>query len=252
MFNGFKYFINYLDIGFSKAFLGSQSIARKVLKDRLMAKLNKDIDGREFAIVSGVSPSTDIPEFDDGIASGRSNGAGIYSSAYRVNVIPNVFKEIIASHHQEIAKYLGNGFLYEPPLFFRTLHMPDALATYDVYSNVWHHDSHDGDRLLKIFVCLMDIGKQDGPFMFLDRENTLKYWSELVERWDFEKIAAVPEFSEQQFAVGVKGTYLIINTANCMHRASIPQKYRDMMQITLYPNWCTAPDRKTYVSDAVI
>jgi hypothetical protein len=248
MFNSFKYFINYLDIGFSKAFLGSQSIARKVLKDRLMAKFNKDIDGREFAIVSGVSPSKDIPEFDDGIASCRSNGAGIYSSAYRVNEIPSVFKEIIASHHQEIVKYLGNGFLYEPPLFFRTLHMPDALANYDVYSNVWHHDSHDGDRLLKIFVCLMDIGRQDGPFMFLDRENTLKYWPELVERWDFAKIAAVPQFSEQQFAVGVKGTYLIINTANCMHRASIPQKYRDMMQITLYPKWCQSLDRKTYPS----
>ena len=226
--------------------MGSQSTARKVLKDRLMVKLNKGIDGREFEIVSGVSPSTDIPEFDYGIASGRSNGAGIYSSAYRVDAIPSVFKEIIASHHHEIVKYLGNDFLYEPSLFFRTMNMPDELTTYDVYSNVWHQDSHDGDRLLKIFVFLMDIGKQDGPFMFLDRENTLKYWPELVERWDFEKIAAVPEFSEQKFAVGAKGTYLIINTASCMHRASIPQKYRDMMQITLYPHWCQSLDRMTY------
>ena len=246
MFNGFKFLINYLDVGFSKAFMGSQSTARKVLKDRLMAKLDKDIDGREFAIVIGASPSTDIPEFEDSIASGRSNGAGIYSSAYRVDAIPSFIKEIIASQYQNIVKYLGNDFLFEPPLFFRTLSLPDALITYDVYSNVWHQDSHDGDLLLKIFVCLMDIEKQDGPFIFLDRENTLKYWQKLVERWDFEKIAAVPEFSEQKFLVGAKGAYLIINTANCMHRASIPQKYRDMMQITLYPKWCQSLDRKTY------
>lgn len=247
MFNGLKYFINNLDVAFSKAFLGSQSTARKVLKDRLMAKLNKDIDGREFAIVSGASLTADIPEFDNGMACVRGNGAGAYSSAYHVDVIANIFKEIIAKHHQEIVKYLGSDFLYEPPLFFRTLHMPSALATYDVYSNIWHQDSHDGDRLLKIFVCLMDIGDQDGPFMFLNRENTLKYWPELVDRWDFKKIAAVPEFPEQQFTTGVKGTYLIINTANCMHRASIPQKYRDMMQITLYPKWRQSSDRKMYL-----
>jgi hypothetical protein len=247
MLKNIKSFLNYIDIGFAKSFLGVQSNASRVVKDRLMAKFDKDIDGYEFVIVCGLSTNSEIPKYDDNNAIGRSNGSGVYSSSYRLTVIPDVFNQIITRHYQEILNYLGKDFLYEPPLFFRTLHMPDSLKTYDVYSNIWHQDSHDGDRLLKIFVCLMDITQHDGPFIFLDRKATLKNWSELVERWDFKKISAIPEFSEQQFAVGVKGTYLILNTANCMHRASIPENYRDMMQITLYPKWRLAPDRKVYV-----
>lgn len=245
-----KLFGNMLDVAFSKAFLGSQSIARKVLKDKCMAAIRPDIDGKEFEIATGIMATEIVPAFNESIASGRSNGAGIYSKAYREDHIPSVFHSIIRKHQQDIVRFLGKDYLYEPPLFFRTYRMPQELETYDVYSNVWHQDSHDGERLLKIFVCLMDIGPDDGPFMYLNRKDTLKYWSELMERWDFEKIAVLPHFPEQQYATGQKGAYLIINTANCMHRASIPQNFRDMMQITLYPSWCDAPDRKLYAVSA--
>ena len=241
-----KLFANKLDVAISKSFLGSQSIARRVLKDRLMAAIRADIDGREFEIVTGNAPPQTIPDFDESLASGRGNSVGVFSKSYRVDYIPEVFHSIIEKHGREIDRYLGKDYLYEPPLFFRTFNMPKELEVYDVYSNVWHQDSHDGERLLKIFVCLMDIGKDDGPFMFLSRNDTLKHWPELMERWDFRKTAALPQYAEQQCATGPKGAYLIINTANCMHRASIPSNFRDMMQITLYPNWSRAPDRKVY------
>ena len=43
-----------------------------------------------------------------------------------------------------------------------------------------------------------------------------------------------------------KGDYLIINTATCLHRASIPQSFRDMIQVTLYPNWRKKDSRSVY------
>lgn len=235
-----------MDVAFSKAFFGCQSIARNVIKDRFQSALRGNSGHLDFQIMTGAVSADRIPMYDESKARGRSNGAGVYSSAYRANDIPSVFDEIIARHYKEIQRYLGKHFLYEEPLFFRTLNMPLALETYDVYSNVWHQDSHDGDRLLKIFVCLMDVNADDGPFMFLDRAATLRHWAVLAERWTFEKIGAVPYFPEQQYAVGSKGSYFILNTATCMHRASIPREYRDMMQITLYPSWRKAADRKVY------
>lgn len=130
MFNNIKSFINYLDIGFSKAFFGCQSIARRVLRDRISAMLRPDISGGEFEIVKGRVTSIAAPSFDVSLASSRSNGVCSFSQAYRVEEVPLLFSEIISTHYDEIINYLGRDFLHEPPLFFRTWHMPSELETY--------------------------------------------------------------------------------------------------------------------------
>jgi len=165
---------------------------------------------------------------------------------YFVEELHDVFRQIIFANKHQIEAFLGRGFLYSPTLYFRTFNLPPGLETFDVYSNIWHLDSHEGERSLKIFVCLMDVGEDDGPFTYLDRASTLKNWTSLADRWDFTKIASVPSFPEERSAVGPRGTYLIINTGTCMHRSSIPKEYRDMMQVELYPSWCKLSNRKTF------
>lgn len=49
-------------------------------------------------------------------------------------------------------------------MYFRNYSMPDYLETFNIYSNVWHLDSHNGFKLLKIFVLLHDTSDDDGPF----------------------------------------------------------------------------------------
>ena len=91
--------------------------------------------------------------------------------------------------------------------------------------------------MINIFVLVSNIKKDDGPFIFLDRNNTKKYWNLIGERWTFDKTNADKSFQEEINFVGDKGEYILINTSNCLHRASIPNSKRDMIQITLYPSW---------------
>ena len=246
MYGKIKLFLNYLDLAISKSFFGSQSITRKILRDRLLAFVRRDVQSDAFDIISGNPLSVALPFFDDTKSLGRGNGPEQFSRMYFEDDLHDVFKEIILAHRAEIEAFLGKGFLYSPTLYFRTLSLPPGMDTFDVYSNIWHLDSHEGERSLKIFICLMDVGADDGPFMYLDRAATLKYWKSLVERWDFTKMAAVPSFPEAKFAKGPRGTYLIINTGTCMHRASIPKGHRDMMQVELYPSWCKTQNRKSF------
>jgi hypothetical protein len=246
MLNKIKLFLNYLDLALSKSFFGSQSIVRKVLRDRFYAIIRRDVQSSEFRIVRGRTPQAELPNFDDAKTLGLGNRAAEFSRMYFVEDLNDTLKQIILAHQLQIKAFLGEGFLYSPTLYFRTLSLPPGLDTFDVYSNVWHLDSHEGERSLKIFICLMDVGADDGPFMYLDRVATLKYWKSLVERWDFTKMAAVPHFPEEQFLIGPRGTYLIINTGTCMHRASIPKGHRDMMQVELYPSWCKSSNRRSF------
>ena len=131
-------------------------------------------------------------------------------------------------------------------MVFRIKKIPAELYTYDVYSNVWHQDSSEGERLIKIFINLQNISRNDGPLTWLNREATLKYWKQLYQRYEFNKFREILNFPEQESAKGKMGSYFIINTARCMHRASIPNKYRDMMQLELLPNWRPGKNRKVY------
>jgi hypothetical protein len=249
LLQNFIYFINSLNLLISKSFFYSQSNFSDVIKDISLIffkkfKLNSDF----FQSISGHS-TTKLPNFNTEIATVRGNGNSINSMSYNLDSIDNIFKDIITEHELIIKKYLGNSFLYEPPLFFRNYNIPEEFQNYDIYSNVWHQDSHDGYVLLKVFILLTDIDESDGPFMFLERTDTKKYWKELRERWTFKKFKNIPTFKEEKKLTGKKGDYIIINTATCMHRASIPANLRDMAQITLYPNWRTNKGRKIYIFD---
>jgi len=169
----------------------------------------------------------------------RSNTKDKISSFYIERSTPDYLLPIINDNKKAIHDYLGKNFQIEYSMFFRNYNIPDYLETFNVYSNVWHQDSHDGFKLLKIFVLLHDTTDDDGPFFFLERKDTIKHWNKLRDRFGFHQSVEkkIMKFDEEKKFTGKKGDYLIINTSNCMHRASIPKNYRDMVQILLYPNW---------------
>lgn len=247
MHNSFKYFFSSLNSLVSKSFFYSQSKFSDILKDRLYGFIKRKLicNNNEFISVSGFSDIS-VPIFELELSTERGNSVSAKSLSYTTEIIPDIFHDIILKNRNIIENYLGKGFLYEAPLFFRTKNIPSEYINYDIYSNVWHQDSHDGDLLLKIFILLKDVSENDGPFIFLERKDTIKYWKDLCDRWSFSKFKAIPTFSEEKKVVGKKGDYVIINTSNCMHRASIPDFERDMAQIALYPNWRKKSDRNIY------
>jgi hypothetical protein len=245
--NNLRYFISKLNLLLGTSFFYSQSGFSEVFKDTLFNLfLNLKWNKKTFIPFTG-SAKTTPPIFDLNNAKVRGNSDSISSFSYTTNeFVEPIFHEIIFENRKLIEEYLGKNFIYEAPLYFRNLNIPLEFQNYDVYSNVWHQDSHDGDMLLKIFILLSDVGPDDGPFMYLDRNQTKKYWNELRDRWSFSKFKQIPVIPGEQRAIGKKGDFLIVNTANCMHRASVPNEKRDMAQITLYPKWRKNSTRKQY------
>ena len=66
----------------------------------------------------------------------------------------------------------------------------------------------------------------------------------LKDRYKIRHITATHRVENEDYFIGEPGSYIILDTSRCLHRASIPTNFRDMAQVTLYPNW-----RKTKVNN---
>jgi hypothetical protein len=238
---GIKGILTDLNHSISHNFMYSQSRFSDVTYDTLQSyKLLST-----FEATTGKLETHDL-SFDENKVTNKARAKKNLSKSYTTNDVCPELQQIIMDHRQKIEAYLGTGFLFEEPLYFKNFHYPDEMEGYDIYSNVWHQDSHDGNRLLKIFVNLMDVQEQDGPFCYLTEKNTRLNWKKMGRRWTFNNIGNIFDPPETQRAVGDAGSYLLIDTSRCLHRASNPVEFRDMLNITLYPKWRVRHGRKKY------
>lgn len=223
-----------LNITFGKIFYKCHSGLYKSLRDSVKIIFSRGVSLRSWTISSGVV------EVGELVINYTANKGG-FTNSYIFEDIPDVFREIVMRNIIPITKYLGKDFTYETPTAWVNKELPDWARNYDIYSNVWHMDSHDGFRLLKIFINVNDTSPQDGPLVYLSRENSVKYFYDLWDRWTFENLRkGLPRiFIEELRFCSNAGGYLIINTANCFHRASSPQAQgvRPILQMILYPKW---------------
>ena len=60
--------------------------------------------------------------------------------------LPSVLHQIIQQNYKSIVQYLGRDFVHDETLLWRDFNFSESLSGYDLYSNVWHQDSHDGNR----------------------------------------------------------------------------------------------------------
>lgn len=93
---------------------------------------------------------------------------------------------------------------------------------------------------------LHEVNESEGPLVYLDRESTKKNWHFLKDRWTYKNKNGIKEFVEQKKFTGKRGNYLLVNTAECAHRASVPTKERTMLVATLYPQWRAKDTRSLY------
>lgn len=230
-----KYLFLNIDTIISKSFFYSQSRFTYVLRDFFFIKFYRLT--KKFYPLKG-SNNSPIPKINENEFSSRSNASlAKYSVSYEINEIPEIIKSIIAVNKKNIEDYLGKGFCYEPPIIFRNFNFPKEFSSFDVYSNIWHQDSFNGNRLLKIFILLNKVSESDGPFHYLDPDLVKLNWAKIRDRWSFESQDQVLSITGELRLTGDKGDYLIIDTSVCTHRASIPSNYRDILQITLLPKW---------------
>ena len=241
MFSNTRYFLRKLDTLISGSFFYSQSRFTELLKDYYHSLKNRINPTVNFEIIKD-RVEIDKFQINEKDLIFRSD----FSKMIDYEKIPDFVEKIINLNKTKIEKFLGKNFLVTKCKFYRTFSFDKWLSKHDIISNIWHQDSHDGYKMINIFVLVSNIKKDDGPFIFLDRNNTKRYWSLIGERWTFDKTNADKSFQEEINFVGNKGEYILINTSNCLHRASIPNSKRDMIQITLYPSWRKRNNREVF------
>jgi hypothetical protein len=121
-------------------------------------------------------------------------------------------------------------------ILYRNFHIPPEDVEPGVISNQWHHDG-DYPDILKIFVNISNVTKDDGPFHLVSRQDSISHMA------DYEHPRGVPDnviknSSNVVRATGPPGTTVIANTNQCLHRAGVPEngRTRDLLQIKLIPS----------------
>tara|TARA_B110000971_G_C20022662_1_gene507135 strand:- start:386 stop:1114 length:729 start_codon:yes stop_codon:yes gene_type:complete len=235
-----KYFIVQIDFLISKSFFFSQSRISQIIKDFFISFISSSIRQNNFSTISG---SIEIKDFTYEIG---KNKRADYSNSLVIEKTPNFIKEIIDNNKTTIENFIGKDFLQDDIMVYRNFNIDDSLSKYDVYSNIWHMDSHDGYKMVRLFILLNTVTEDDGPLYYLEREETKKNWNTLRERWTYDKKYSDFKYPEQKMLTGTKGDYLLLNTSTCAHRASIPKDTRDILAVTFYPSWRNSKGRKVY------
>ena len=242
LLSNIRSFISGLDFLISKSFFYLQCSFRLIILDYFKTLFKKEKFTKDFKILRG-----DLPNIESNYNfETDTNQKILFSDLIVKNELDKNVNEIIKTHYKEIVNYLGRSFLHDQVKIYRNYNFPEKFHDYDVFANIWHQDTHDGKRLLKIFVLLEDVDESCGPLVFLDRLNTKKNWKLIKERYRTHNVNSRVKIENQIKFTGKKGDYLIVDTSNCMHRAGIPEIKRDMMQITLYPNWMNKDGREIY------
>lgn len=236
-----------LDVLLSQIFFYSQSRASNVLKDKWFSffrSLNSN-----FTQVRGNIGTT--PKIDENRLSKKNrsgNSRDFFASGYEIEPLPTEMSNIIDRHFDDIVAYLGKNFVHDKTAVWRNYSFPHEFLSHDIYSNVWHQDSDEGNRCLKIFLLVHDVDVSRGPFRFIEFKSVKKHWDKLRERYSVKNVRSLSKFDEEVLFCGKKGDYIIVDTSKCMHRASVPEqgKFRDIIQLSLYPSWRKTQQRFSY------
>jgi hypothetical protein len=68
----------------------------------------------------------------------------------------------------------------------------------------------------------------------------------LIYKLDFQEYLR-SQHDDQKIFIGTKGEYLLVDTSSCAHRASVPENFRDILAVTLYPSWRKHKSRRTFI-----
>lgn len=233
-----KYFVVQLESLVSRAFFSSQSRFSDLVIDFLWSRIYAA--GGKFGLrvgkietdIHSASLTSEFPRMPP--------KDGTYFCSMRSDALTETFQKIESIFREDFENYLGAGYIMEKPYIYRTFSFPSQFHGFDIFSNVWHVDSHDGNRLLKIFLLLDKVDEVGGPLTILNEDQSQNVWRFARDRWGFHNKKQPREWEGSDRLTGDSGSFLIADTTRCLHRAGVPSPksgYRDMAVVTIYPKW---------------
>ena len=151
--------------------------------------------------------------------------------SYLKNFLINISKEPI-----NILKNLFKCNVYITTVQIRrTYHInKNEFKNESIYSEDFHCDKYVGTHY-KQFIYLNDVDAHNGPFIYMSKDMTKKFVKNFRFKNRFIKDTSKEKLDKfENYFTGEKGSSILVNTTQCLHRAGIPKqgKFRDIIVIT--------------------
>ena len=137
----------------------------------------------------------------------------------------------LSSTIHDLSKYYKSNVTINNVQIFRIKNENNLeIQNKEVYSNYFHQDAYLF-TYIKIFVNLMDISETEGPLEIVSINNSSKFIKKFKYK-DRNKYKYVEDPIVYK-NTGKAGDCFLFSSAQCFHKAGIPNKHRDIMQIIL-------------------
>lgn len=149
-------------------------------------------------------------------------------------------KEIISTNLRDtindLKKYYNSNIVVGNVHMFRNHYTDKSVEGKkedQVYANFYHNDGYL-ITYIKIFINLMDVNEEDGPLNIISKQKTKAFIKKTKYKDRYNYIPLEKDDADLVYKnIGKFGDCFLFSTPECMHKASIPKKHRDMMQIIL-------------------
>ena len=153
--------------------------------------------------------------------------------------IPRVIDVVNPRVCRLISGYYRRDFRITNITCWRNYHVPPAVSSErELFSYRWHCDTGNVSKLT-LFVMLTDTSNNHGPTHSLTKQRTrylirTGYRNRNRYHHSSQEMEEPPHVSK---ATGARGTALLLNATQCLHRASIPRagNHRDMLSVGIEP-----------------
>ena len=212
----------YHDLGYMKPNVNSKEIA-KFLSEKIQSPNIKKIQKLSNQYSS-------VFEIDDEMRSKIKNHL-LYNFKEVINALKRYYKNDIAVINVQIKRNFG----IEDTSYYSKKQREKKFEHYNMY----FHCDYYTMNYFKLFINLQDISLNDGPLTFYTIKDTKKFVSKsnYRDRNYYDDLT----FDNEIKNCGKIGESLILNTPQCIHKASIPKigNYRDV----LFINFVAVPEK---------
>lgn len=134
---------------------------------------------------------------------------------------------------KDLEKYFNSNIVIANVNLFRNHHVSNIIEgkSEQVYSNYYHNDGYVL-TYFKMFINLMDVNENDGPLHIIPKKKTKAFFNKAKykDRYDYTPIENDNLIYKN---TGKYGDCFLFSTPECIHKAGIPDNYRDILQLTL-------------------
>ena len=135
----------------------------------------------------------------------------------------------------DLQDYYNSNIVVSNVLAWRTNYAEEYEAKNNMlYANHYHNDGYLV-TYFKLFINLMDVDENDGPLHIVYKNKTKEFFKHANYR-DQRNYNDIENNNLIYKNTGKEGESFLFSSPECMHKAGVPKKHRDIMEVVFIAN----------------